>query len=159
MGPPVDGMTSPALLPGDRLAGFSLWEMGALDSGPKLLGIVGSRCPVAPVALPCLCRGMSESLHLPGGDPMTFPAVLPKQPMMPCQMTLGTLQLSIEQGVVHLRDIRVDTPMFRMTFPAEFFRFMKTNPGGQSGHVAEFMTAQTLVIGDALPGDMAVVTC
>lgn len=159
MGPPVDRMASPAFFPGDRLAGFSLWGMGTLDSGPKLLGIVGSRCPVAPVALLSLCRGMSEALHLPGGDPMTFPAVLPEQTMMPRQMTLGTLQLSIEQGVIHLRDIRIDTLMFRMTFSAEFFRFMKSDPGGQSGHVAEFMTAQTPVIGDALPGDMAVVTC
>lgn len=85
---------------------------------------------------------------------MTLTAIPAKKTLMAVQMALGTPEVPVEKGVINPGDLRVQAPVLKVAFQAEFFFLVKANHGCEGRDIAEFMALQAFFIGYAFPGRM-----
>ena len=154
MCPLVRDVATPAIPDRYLLYFFFSFEMSRLDEAPEVLVVMRRRCVVTPAAVRVVFRWMPESFYLPGSYAMTLAATPAEKALMAVQMALSALEVPIEEGMINLGNLRVQTPVLEVAFQAEFFFLVKTNHGYERRAITEFMALQAFLIRYALPGCM-----
>ena len=106
---------------------------------------------MAEAALLLVLRWMPKTGYIPCRDPVAFPAVAAKEPTVNVCVTSRAHEASIQQCMVHPRDIPTHSSVLYVALQATHLDLVKTNLRFQEGDVCERVALQAHVIGYSVP--------